>query len=111
MTEDLGNVRTQVADDVLMPDHVWADKPLDWFIGKYVKRHFDAIAHNERGEAQCMRESMWIKVDCIDRGILGGTLENAPFLHTLFEFGDRVNAFPFEVVDVRDSDFEAVDAQ
>ena len=63
--------RTQVVSSkVLAPDSLYEDYPLDYFVGRLVKKSFKA--------RDGRREAMWVAIKGVQEGRLFGELDNDP---------------------------------
>jgi len=82
-------------------DPKYALMPPSRFVGKSVKRSFDAV-HPVKGLPA--REQMWVEVDAVVGGKLVGRLNNHPVWETGLEWGDRVEVEMDSIIDAHDSD-------
>ena len=78
------------------PQPQFLEKPLEWFVGKFVKKGFPAVSPEGR-ETQ---EHMWVKIESIQNGRLRGKLNNDPVYKMDLMSGDTVLVDPSEVEDV-----------
>lgn len=95
-TEPEANIRVtrccSNCGDALKPDQQYANKPLQFFVGKYVKIKFTATSGD--------REYMWVAVAEIDGDNLKGTLNNDPVVCTNLKDGDPVILKRDQIIEV-----------
>ena len=98
MIENEQNVRL-VHELAIMPDPIYAKKPLKWYLGRSVKMAFQA----ESGRV----EHMWVAVAEIDGPYLVGTLENHPVFITHQSCGDSItfSRCHIEAVDLTENEW------
>lgn len=71
-----------VHEEAIKPDSLYTKKPLDWFLGRFVKIAFQS--------ADSIAEHMWVKVTEVQDSNLVGSLDNDPVFVTHIGCGDRV---------------------
>jgi hypothetical protein len=85
--------RTQVvSSSVLAPDRLYENYPLDYFVGRLVKKSFKA--RDERHEA------MWVAIKGVQEGRLVGELDNDPQVVTRLTYGEQVTVSTAEIISV-----------
>jgi hypothetical protein len=81
-----------VSEEFAVPDPLYKEYPLNYFVGRIVKKSFKAT--DGRGE------SMWVSVHDVRRGRLVGKLDNDPIWATHLKDGDTVTVRPTEIIAV-----------
>ena len=79
---------------------IYQDKPLSWFVGKYVKKPFEVKDAGSPGGPS--HERMWVLITHVDEslGELVGILHNSPLCDCGAVFGDHVAAKKAEIIGV-----------
>jgi len=88
---ELNNIRL-VHKDAYSPDPIYASRPLEWFVGRWVKIGFQSYDGTV--------EYMWVKVTGIDSPNLVGSLDNIPQYCPHVASGDRVTLSRVQIVAV-----------
>lgn len=84
------NVRL-VLEDAIQPHRLYANKPMEWFVGRLVKKAFPAVSGGE---------FMWVKVTHVEGEDLVGTLDNEPLMVEDIAYGDVVKLRKHQVLAV-----------
>lgn len=97
---ELGNIQMTCEAHARKPDERWERSELSWFKGKFVKRRFAGIAHDN----ETRYEQMWVKVTGHTKNVLTGILANQPFFKMDICLGDEVTVHRKEITQVLDAD-------
>lgn len=81
-----------VISEALVPDALYQEYPLDYFVGRIIKKSFTA----KDGRL----EAMWVAIEAVWEDRLVGKLDNDPVLVTHLTAGDTVTVRPAEIIAV-----------
>lgn len=87
----MNNIRI-VHESAISPDPIYANKSLDWYVGRNVKIGFQS----HEGKV----EYMWVRVTGIESPNLIGQLDNEPVHSTHLTLGDRITLSRLHIVKV-----------
>lgn len=96
MKESASNIAMMCSEHSPKPDPRWAEKPLEFFVGKFVKTGFLVIHPISNKETL---EHMWVEVTGVDAETkrLVGALNNEPVYATELILGDTVFVDPARI--------------
>jgi uncharacterized protein YegJ (DUF2314 family) len=94
MKEDWSNIKGVCAKHAPTVDPRWAAKPLDFFVGKFIKKGFPALHLKTKKPTL---EHMWVLIEKIENGKLVGKLNNDPVQEMELALDDTVSVTREEI--------------